>query len=403
MPIYKNDFINEFGSIVKLPLKFDPDYTKELDPFLVYINGKKIRSAKERSNEFIALINKKFDLNAKAIGELYTHAASQSITFNFHQKNSIQRSFDLCDLRLFKNVLVKKRLDENTIKSLLNFFKPTLKDKTISKIHQEYYNPSKLRIEEGNRNIKSGIVRALFSAFLWVSLPAKEMHAYFDSDFSAHNYQESFWKQLQVKTPDLFNRDNALHILRINQILVNNFTNYLSLRDGLVGTISSLFKKINNHGFLSIVVEPISLNGRVIEWELLSDLILAAEKFKEIPLEKNYFQWNRIKDATYSHIENLRDQKTSFNLVNEGFTYRDTFVIGNGDNEIKKMLIIFQKNERDETVISCPTCRSANVQGNSYSNLGVKSWECNNLFCPDRTANPFLFYYKNCPQEIDQL
>jgi hypothetical protein len=57
------------------------------------------------------------------------------------------------------------------------------------------------------------------------------------------------------------------------------------------------------------------------------------------------------------------------------------------DNEgvIKKLILIMQKNERDETLVPCPTCRSSDVRGNSYPSLGVKSWECQNRLCPDRS------------------
>jgi DNA modification methylase len=49
-------------------------------------------------------------------------------------------------------------------------------------------------------------------------------------------------------------------------------------------------------------------------------------------------------------------------------------------------LLVFDKNERDETVIPCPACRSVILAGNSYPALGIRSWECRNPICPDRSA-----------------
>lgn len=49
------------------------------------------------------------------------------------------------------------------------------------------------------------------------------------------------------------------------------------------------------------------------------------------------------------------------------------------------ILLLFEKNKRDETPIPCPACRSLNVRGNSYPVLGVKSWECNNILCPEKS------------------
>ena len=51
------------------------------------------------------------------------------------------------------------------------------------------------------------------------------------------------------------------------------------------------------------------------------------------------------------------------------------------------ILILLEKNERDETLIPCPTCRSKKVQGNSYPVLGVRSWECKNYFCADKSKS----------------
>lgn len=46
----------------------------------------------------------------------------------------------------------------------------------------------------------------------------------------------------------------------------------------------------------------------------------------------------------------------------------------------RKYYCSLRKNMRDERIVPCPTCRSNNVRGNSYPVLGVKSWECNNVF-----------------------
>jgi DNA modification methylase len=47
--------------------------------------------------------------------------------------------------------------------------------------------------------------------------------------------------------------------------------------------------------------------------------------------------------------------------------------------------MVFQKNRRDETKVPCPGCRSDNIGGNSYPSFGVKSWECLNPLCVDRS------------------
>lgn len=47
--------------------------------------------------------------------------------------------------------------------------------------------------------------------------------------------------------------------------------------------------------------------------------------------------------------------------------------------------LIFEKNIRDERPVYCPACRTSNIQGNSYPILNVRSWECENPLCPERS------------------
>ncbi len=82
-----------------------------------------------------------------------------------------------------------------------------------------------------------------------------------------------------------------------------------------------------------------------------------------------------------------------FELANEGFFYRDCIVLPRQEAPQVEttdadcdILLLFEKDERDETLVPCPACRSRNVRGNSYPVLGVKSWECQNAICPERSA-----------------
>ena len=91
---------------------------------------------------------------------------------------------------------------------------------------------------------------------------------------------------------------------------------------------------------------------------------------------------------TSNYINGLDLKKAQFEKVNEGFIYKDTFVFIDDENcsfGEESLLLIFQKNDRDETLIPCPSCRSHNVQGNSYPTLGVRSWECKNILCPGKS------------------
>ena len=49
-------------------------------------------------------------------------------------------------------------------------------------------------------------------------------------------------------------------------------------------------------------------------------------------------------------------------------------------------IFIFYKHRLDETPYPCPICGCLKVNGNAYSRVGVKSWECKNLECFERSA-----------------
>lgn len=382
--ILKN-LVVEFKKLTGYEPEFDLKYLTSLKPYVAYLGKKQLRNLEERERDFIALVNKKFELNSKVIAELYAQVAKLGYTFNFHQKNDIQKAFDSNDKDIFLGVMKSRKINKNEINSLTRLFNPISRRLTLNHIKKECENPSKLRIEEDGRNIKSEILKTLFSAYLWGSLPIKEMHAYFDPHFSEKDYQESFWDQLHSRSVGLFNRENTLTIVRINQETLKGIDSMESARNMCMNLVSSTFKELNNFGVFAIVLERLEIAGSPIQWELSANITLMAEKFNETPLKKAYFQWEKIKKSTNEYIGQIEDKDARFDLVNEGFIYKDTFILTNKEGGIEKLLLLFQKNERDETLIPCPTCRSEEIEGNSYSSLGVRSWECNNLFCPDRT------------------
>ena len=49
-------------------------------------------------------------------------------------------------------------------------------------------------------------------------------------------------------------------------------------------------------------------------------------------------------------------------------------------------IFVFYKHRLDETLYPCPICGCLKVNGNAYSRVGVKSWECKNLECFERSA-----------------
>ena len=378
-------FIAEFTEITGLRPAFDDEYRRELERLVGYLSSHGLRPLAERRREFLARVNWKFRLNGEVLGKFYGDAAGAGFIFNYHQKCQIQRAFDLRDKGALVAVLDERGVSKSVQACVLRHFCPVDEKHTLHHLANECQEPTKLRKDKGDRDIKGEIVKAQFSAFMWVSLPQREMHRFFDPNFDDDGYRESFWDQLHARSPHLFNRDNPLHVVRLSGDAISQFKTYEELRGALSHLVERLYTDISNYGSLAILIELLELDGRSVEWEVAADTVLFGEKHRESPLKKAYFRWERVRDETCGHIAGLDVEAAHFELVNEGFTYRDCFVISDAEGKVERLLLVFQKNERDESPVPCPTCRSADIQGNSYPILGVRSWECNNVLCPDRS------------------
>ncbi|MCA9680362.1 MAG: site-specific DNA-methyltransferase [Myxococcales bacterium] len=374
---------SDFATITGIAPEYDEAFQAVLAQAVLYLAGRTLRPLEIRRREFLGHVNWKFRVNADVLGAFYAGAANRGITFHYHYKKAIQRAFDVADRALLEEVLNEKGVSAGDAAVLMKQFDPTPAERTVAILREECEAPTKLRREVGERNIRREILSALFAAFVWVSLPEREMHQHFDPEFSSNEYHASFWHQLHARSPTLFNRENALHVRRVAARMIAS-KGLSEVRAELCAAIRDHYTQINNYGFFAVLIEHAEIDGRAVEWELAADIALFAEKHRQFVLDKAYFRWKDVRSETMAHVPGVDPSIAQFELVNEGFTYRDCFVLAK-DGQVQGLLMILQKNERDETLIPCPACRSQDVQGNSYPSLGVRSWECNNLLCPDRS------------------
>ncbi len=135
-----------------------------------------------------------------------------------------------------------------------------------------------------------------------------------------------------------------------------------------------------------IVIPPIIIDGKDMQWTIFKDVVLFSEKHVSHPIEKTYFSWKKIKDITTTYISGMDESIAAFDIANEGFVFKDCFILaGPKFHGSYSLLLIFEKNVRDERIVHCPACRTTDIQGNSYPILNVRSWECENPLCPDRS------------------
>ena len=137
---------------------------------------------------------------------------------------------------------------------------------------------------------------------------------------------------------------------------------------------------------MAVFIPDIKLDDSSIQWKLYGDIVLFAEKCRKEKIDRTYFRWKKVSKITTSYISGIDNNDAEWEYAFQGFVYKDCFVT-NGPEETQSynLLLIFEKNLRDERLINCPACRSIDLQGNSYPILNVRSWECQNPLCPDRS------------------
>jgi DNA modification methylase len=374
----------EFRSTLHVGFDPAPDLLSATDAFLNSLAGELARSEKERLRRLIGHVNCKFRFNSTAVNDFLATAAMLGKVFNYHDKVAINRAFDHSDARSLLDLLSSRAdFDRSEGNILAKKFRPIPPEETIQRLHSELISPTLVRKDSKPRDWSQEILRSLFGAFVFSSYPEEQAHSFTDPIGRGQRYLPDFWEHLHTNAPNLFHRVNTFTAFRITQKWIDHAGSFEIARALLFREVVSCYRLLTNHGFLAFLIEPIASSGVDATWRLYADLVLFAEKHDQIRLRRHYFDRTKIEGTTLEYIKELEPTVGDFEVVAQGFHYSDCFVLGEGGAQ--RLLVLFQKNVADETLIPCPACRSHNVQGNSYSSFGVRSWECNNILCPDRT------------------
>lgn len=348
-----------------------------------------ILGADQRRKMLFGLVNSKLGLNSERVRAFLDTAATRDIFFNYHDKAEIRNAFDHSDGDAFErwrssrgfNEMLRELLNPLTPKETLDLLRGQLQHPTVRRSDARSCDPAERR---------NSILRSLFGSFVFGCFPAEMMHRHLNPDCRA-KYFSDFYEHLQHFHPAVLHRHRALTFLIVDDKLHNTLG--ADLRNWLFHFIEQEYLKLSNHCYFAILIKPIRESREDGQWRLFSDLVLYAEKHRETTQKVGYFHPDKIEAATLAHVPALRPGDGRFEVANEGFFFRDCIVLPQQEELTVTttsapcdLLLLFEKNERDETLVPCPSCRSRNVRGNSYPTLGVKSWECNHPICPERSA-----------------
>lgn len=235
----------------------------------------------------------------------------------------------------------------------------------------------------------------------------------------------------------LLTEDYDAVYLRLNQDVFDTFIDAKAFYNYVLDTLQQIYRILINNKVVSIEIDNIYDGDRNIKWLLYAYIGVYAERFiksnekrKYYSPEKICFEMFKAYGVTYRNedkpqLEQLIRQyyKGTIETVEEiygltnsdmdieaflryldewkyvyyGFSYNDCYVIrcdkdshqqymNNVEND-NKLLYVFYKYRMDERKTPCPVCNGLDVSGNSYSEIGHRSWECKNVICKSRSKS----------------
>lgn len=159
----------------------------------------------------------------------------------------------------------------------------------------------------------------------------------------------------------------------------------------LFDLIKKTYKDLENYRHLIIVIEGqiYDKNNNDITWKLAYKLTIYAENFvqyKDVynPCKKTK-QIAILKDFLSKRFQNknLDFANDFYKTISTGYKFEDCFI----SNNQEKIIITLKKISRDESPVPCPSCMTTIQSGNSYPEMFLRSFECKNPFCPDRSKS----------------
>lgn len=375
------ELVDDFNGVLGTSWHPPKDIREALASLLAQFVGNELKGIRERKRILIAQTNWKFRFNSSGISNFLDQCAGLRLFFNYHDKQRIQGFFDYSDAEGFRKWIADKKLSTH-LSFLQSLFQPLSTEDTLSRLSDELSDPEN----------RGSILSSLFGGYIYHSFNERQLHEYFNDDCRL-NYHEAFLEHLRSFYPSATTRGCAMVTLVVDDELVASVSGLPALKDLVFATIERAYDRLSNYCHLVVLLRPIakSTGHGDRQWELFSDIVLFAEKFSEVHLKTGYFHPAKIQQATADHVSDIDLEKAAFAKANEGFYFKDCFVLSREKIEVAEsnkpcdLLLLFEKNDRDETLIPCPACRSKDVRGNSYPVLGVRSWECQNPLCPERS------------------
>ena len=361
----KQIIIDNYKSFIRVDWSPDNSQVEILSSLINFAEKNNYRISSDYRKAFIEAVSQKLDLNSKTYQAILDYAFFEHIKFNYLQKNYIKALLDSGDKKSYQEFLHENGINNKKLEDKFEIIQEERIVGELSKVCE---------IDKKYLDILSSI----FSRYCFNLFDKKCSAGFFSNDnITSLNY----FNYISSKYPDICKRDKALAFLKLDEGLFNG--SYEEGCNKVLATIKKMFLEMNNHCEMIVYIPFICRTNEDVQWRLYSDITLFAEKNHKEMIDKTYFRWKKVGDSTKKYVDAIVPYNAEFDYAFQGFVFKDCFVLGKKSKY--DLMLVFEKNVRDERIVNCPACFSSNIQGNSYPILNVRSWECENPLCPDRS------------------
>jgi len=345
-------FYEKFSDLTGIEFKPSKKYDEALRIYLSEFSASDCIPENQMKDNLLKIINLKLDLYHNEYRYIIDNMAKNNVIFNYVEKNMIHEILN------------------DPKKSLVEFFMSKKID--YSFLDKTVFNKNIDSIDELKKNIdfdknELSILESVFSAFIFYSFNVEKVYKI---NSKCDNYHENYFDFLKSNFKNLISRNKGLVIVDLSNVKIGEIEN----RE-IFNFIKNEIDSLDNHSYLCIIQK----NNNNEFWKSIADITFFCEKYNENKIDYKFYSKEKVFNQTKSYIPDI--DCDLFNKVNIGLHFKDNFLIADENENIDYSILLFEKNQFDEQKLPCPSCRSLNIQGNSFPKLGVRSWECKNLFC----------------------
>lgn len=382
---------SEFEALLGVKWTLPEDLRTAADCLLDRCGSSCSKSRTERANAIVPIISRKLRLNRERLQRLWNRAAEYRHYFSPAAKSKVAEMFDCRKQTEFSNWVRQCGLPED----LVQCFRPADLGQAVDALHQQLTR-ARINRSDARQGVqqerREALLRSLYGGWIYSAVDTQRARSVF-SRVKKNELPEKYIDLLGRNHRSILTRECGAVVIRVPGNWMPSY-GLNAVRECTLGLLRTTYEQLSNHSYCGIVFEfpsDASLQGRT--WELISSATLFAERMYSETLKKKFYRPEAIARDTGMHIRTLNVDGARFEFFQFGFAFRDCIVIcrrplqrEGDDSSISRVLLLLEKNKADERRIPCPACWSLDVRGNSYSTLGVRSWECQNPLCPERSA-----------------